>query len=391
MKSLDGSRVAAARLWAATRFPYLASALFATRMLAASRPGVAAIDEHWNLYLDPALLDRWTTPQLGSLLVHHVGHLLRDHADRARHVGVSTNHGSRWQRAADAEINDDLTGAGLQFPMTVVTPESLDQVPHRFAEEYFGSIVVDDDDESDCGSGADGQSRDFERPGGLNRAQRHLLRCQVDSEVLKHASGVQPGSLPDSLRRWAEDLLGARVDWRNVLRAEIRRGLASIGGMVDYSYTRPSRRASAVEDVILPGFIRPVPEIAVVVDTSGSMHEQLLGEAMAEVDGLFRALGGARQRLRVISCDAAVLGVQRVSSARQVELLGGGGTNMAEGIRAAVELKPRPTLLLVLTDGFTPWPAEAPRGVQVVIGLLRDEGTPPPTWARTVLIQSDAA
>jgi hypothetical protein len=42
---LDQQRVAAARLWAATRFPYLASALFATRLIPVTAPGVIAVDE----------------------------------------------------------------------------------------------------------------------------------------------------------------------------------------------------------------------------------------------------------------------------------------------------------------------------------------------------------
>jgi hypothetical protein len=43
----------------------------------------------------------------------------------------------------------------------------------------------------------------------------------------------------------------------------------------------------------------------------------------------------------------------------------------------------------VLTDGFTPWPAEPPRGVRVIVGLKDDRGRTP-EWARTVLIGEDA-
>jgi predicted metal-dependent peptidase len=161
--------------------------------------------------------------------------------------------------------------------------------------------------------------------------------------------------------------------------------------MVDYSYARPSRRASIMEEVILPGFIRPLPEVAIVVDTSASMREQQLGQALAEVQGLFRSLGHGRRRLRVLSCDAAVHGVQRVTSARQVELVGGGGTNMGEGIRAAAALRPRPSLVVVLTDGYTPWPSEPPLGLRVIVGLLSSSAPRPPRWARAVEITEDAA
>jgi len=82
--------------------------------------------------------------------------------------------------------------------------------------------------------------------------------------------------------------------------------------------------------------------------------------------------------------------VQRVTAARQVELVGGGGTDMGQGIDAARALKPRPNVVVLLTDGYTPWPAEPPMGIRVVVGLLREGGPPPPAWTRVVQIDKVA-
>lgn len=64
---------------------------------------------------------------------------------------------------------------------------------------------------------------------------------------------------------------------------------------------------------------------------------------------------------------------------------------MGEGIAAAATLRPRPTVLIVLTDGFTPWTADPPRGIRVVVGLItqgpRAHYWTPPDWARTVVIE----
>src|SRR6202035_2838987 len=103
--------------------------------------------------------------------------------------------------------------------------------------------------------------------------------------------------------------------------------------------------------------------------TSGSMTADLLAAALAEVEGLLRAVGLARQ-VRVIACDAAAGPARRVSSARQVELVGGGGTDMGAGIEAAELLRPRPAITVVLTDGYTPWPAQPPQGTRVLIAPL---------------------
>jgi predicted metal-dependent peptidase len=100
--------------------------------------------------------------------------------------------------------------------------------------------------------------------------------------------------------------------------------------------------------------------------------------------------------VRVLAVDTAVHAVKRVSTARQVELVGGGGTDLGRGIDAAAALKPRPSVLVVLTDGLTPWPAEGPRGVRVVIGLLTGASAgsrvslpPTPAWARVVRIDEE--
>jgi predicted metal-dependent peptidase len=387
-RPLDERRVAAARLWAATRFPYLATAVFATRLLPVEAPGVVAVDESWRVLVDPDLVAAWRPEQLGSILVHHVGHLLRDHAGRARGLGVGRRDAGRWTLAADAEINDDLAAADLPFPAPPVLPSALGCEPGRFAEEYFQRLV-EPPPAGDCGSGCDGTARPYDPPsgqGGVRPETAHLLRCQVADEVLRHCRGLEAGTVPAGLRRWAEQLLGARVDWRRVLAAEVRRGVAAVAGTVDYSYRRPSRRAAAVRDVVLPALHRPVPEVAAVVDTSGSMDETLLGRAVAEVDGLVRSLG--QRRLPVLPCDAAVHAVRRVSSGRQVELLGGGGTDMGAGLEAASRLRPRPAVVVVLTDGLTPWPPAGPPGIRVVVALLGGNGRPAPGWARVVRVEA---
>ena len=387
MRPLDRRKLAAARLWGATRLPYLASALFAARILPVQQPGVVAVDEAWRVWIDLDVLGTWSAPQLGSVLVHHVGHLLRDHAARARALGLGHEQAGRWVLAADAEINDDLAGTGLEFPLPPITPQALGFPPHRFAEEYFRGLPAAER-VRDCGSGCDGLPRAWDQPGGLPRYQRQLLRYQVASDILTSCRGRFPGTVPAGLRRWAEDVLGARGDWRKVMAAEIRRGLSVVAGMVDYSYRKSSRRSTVVDAVVLPGLVRPVPELAVVIDTSGSMSETLLGQALAEVEGLVRTVRTGARRLRVIPCDAAAHRVQRVTAARQIDLLGGGGTNMGEGIAAARALRPRPSLVVILTDGYTPWPAEPPGGMHVVVGLLRAGGPPPPHWARVVQIEA---
>jgi predicted metal-dependent peptidase len=124
-----------------------------------------------------------------------------------------------------------------------------------------------------------------------------------------------------------------------------------------------------------------------VLDTSGSMSDRMLAQCLGEVGGVLRSLGVARQSLRVVCCDAQAYEAQRVLDAGDVQLLGGGGTDMGAGLAHAAALRPRPDLIVVLTDGYTPWPARAPAGIRVVVGLLDPSGSTPP-WAHPVLVDS---
>ena len=395
-RPLNAHKLQVARLWAIQRHPYLTAALFASPVVPTPGLGRVAVDREWRLYVDPEVVDQWSVEVLGSLLVHHAGHLVRDHAGRARRLGVDQGVAAEWALAADAEINDDLIGSGLRLPDDRIVPQELGWEPGRMAEEYFHAHH-DPADEPDCGSGSDGLVREWERvpdaPSGLPPGEGHLVRCQVAAAVLQYLKGGA-GRLSGGWRRWAEDMLDPKVDWRRVLAAEIRKGLTRVSGRVDYSYRRPSRRASACPQVVLPALERPVPEVVVICDTSGSMTEDLLARVLAEVEGLLRAVGLARNRVRVMSVDASVKAVQNVTSVSQIALVGGGGTDMGAGLEAAARLRPRPSVAVVLTDGLTPWPSSAPKGLQVVVGLI---GRPvqgarrwePPTWARVV--QIDAA
>jgi predicted metal-dependent peptidase len=194
------------------------------------------------------------------------------------------------------------------------------------------------------------------------------------------------GELAAGWRRWVDELLNPTVNWRRMLASAVRRGVAEVAGRVDFTYRRPSRRASGIPDVILPSLRQPLPQVVIVLDTSGSMGGDLLGQALGEVNGVLRGLGLARQSLRVICCDAEAYQVQRVIDAREVRLAGGGGTDMGAGLAAAVALRPRPDLVIVLTDGHTPWPRQ-PARVRVVVGLLDPQGSVP-DWATAVPIDA---
>lgn len=415
------ARFGQARLWAAARAPYLARALFALQPVLVEAhldegtgepvadPAFRAFptDTRWRVHLDPGTALATPVAEIGWWMLHHIGHLVRHHAARApappegpSAPAAGGREAARpWNRAADAEVNDDLESMGLTTPAGVVSPRGLGLPPGRLAEEYLSLIEVLDAahrrggrplaDPIDCGGAVDGI--DDAPPGaggpapGLDDTERDLLELAVAREI--ETRSIRRATVPGGWRRWAQGRLRPAVDWRAELGALLRRGVRRTAGRVDFTYARPSRR-TAGDGIVMPAMVGPDPDIALVVDTSGSITPALLTGFLTEITEILTRAAGPRRRLRVICCDRRAHGVQTVRRAEDIELVGGGGTDQREGMSAALALHPRPDLILVLTDGQTPWPDRRPP-VPVVIALvepgpgLRAEA-PPPAWARTI-------
>jgi predicted metal-dependent peptidase len=213
-----------------------------------------------------------------------------------------------------------------------------------------------------------------------------MTRRRVAEAVREYAATRSCGSMPAGWCRWAEQALaGPQVPWRRVLASAVRRAIAHVAGCCDYTYHRPGRRR--IPRIVTPALQRPLVTVSVVVDTSDSMGQIELDTAMAEVKGVIRAAGIGPRRLLVLACDAAVGAVTRVRRVSDVQLVGGGGTDMRVGIAAAEAAKPAPDVVVVLTDGMTPWPNH-PTRARLVVAIIGDQTALQfvPEWATALLV-----
>ncbi|WUH92915.1 VWA-like domain-containing protein [Streptomyces sp. NBC_00433] len=405
--ALDFDKLFTARLYAARSRPYLASALFALHAVASRAVPTMAVDRHWRCYASPVFVDITPVEELAGVWVHEVSHLLRDHHGRgdrvARKEGLTgPAERLRMNIAADCEINDDAFGEGLAEPKGAVTPRLLGLREGELMEDYLRQIRLGPRTERlawlDCGSGVDGAAREWDLgpdgAHGLTPQERDAVRFRVAQGI-----NARPGDAPESWRRWAEEAFHPPQPWRDLLGAAIRSAASAGGAGEDYSYGRPSRRSASVPGAVLPSLRRRPPRVCVVIDTSGSVSDDELGSALLEVAAISRAVGGRRDLVSVLSCDAAAGEVHRLCSAEGIPLVGGGGTDLREGFARALRSRPAPDVVVALTDGHTPWP-EARPSCRTVVGLFRrapttrpyDDDTvfytrgAPPDWARVVTI-----
>jgi predicted metal-dependent peptidase len=394
-----------ARAYAAEQLPWFAPALYAAPLvLTDSCPSVAAVDEGMRIYFNPERVRQLLTQaettqralrQLAFLWVHEICHILRRHEERAKEKGAEP---IRWNIAADLEIND-AQWKGLEIPEAFppLLPKQLGLRKGKLAEFYYDALEKEVrstsgewEGVSDEGSGVHGQKRWWELPADDKRAparseiDKELIRREVAEELRQRKSW---GDIPADWKRWAEEVLNPKVNWRELLKRKVRGALTiGTGQRIDYSFARPHRRAEVYDPVLPPSLQGDfLPRIACVVDTSGSISKRKLAQALAEVR---KVLETFQLPITVIPCDAVPYEPIRVftsSQAQRLKLRGGGGTNMIAGIEAALKLRPIPDVVIVLTDGYTPFPPKRYK-VPVLFGIFDPTGDgkvpkpPMPPW-----------
>ncbi len=415
------------RALAIEQFPYLDLALSSMIPVAVVGLGTVATDKRWRFYYDPQRVMAEPEGRRRKLLVsdwiHEVGHHLRDHASRWEQMGHPAALHSTYNTAGDAIINADAAEMGLLILPTDVT---FDRLPGELdrgmtTEQIYARLVADLPPDPgqpagegvpvpvpDCGSGAGGPQRPWERPSGdspaddtaggaaegpaadgsVDEGRGELIRQETAAQIQQHARSQGSGHLPHGLREWSKQYLQPSVDWRQELRSAVSRTLGRAAGRFDYTWQRPARRR--IPGYTTPGMAAPEPPTAaVVVDTSGSMSPDDLAQAIADIASLSRAAGSGSHRapVRVIPCDTSVGEVQPVrtpADIRRLQLTGGGGTNMEAGLNRAAELRPTPQVVVTITDGYTPWPDQPPaqtRHTPHIAVIVRTADAPAPSGA----------
>jgi predicted metal-dependent peptidase len=251
-----------------------------------------------------------------------------------------------------------------------------------------------------CG-GAAGNPRPFEQEldEAHGRSDRAIAQTRrTVAEAVERAASSGRGDMPGGLLRWAkEQLAPPTIPWRQKLARLVRCATAYRAGAVDMAYDRISRRQAGAGfgrgRPVLPAYRAPVPRVAVIVDTSGSMGSEEVSEAVAETAGILKATGS---HVRFVACDTRAHGVHKVSTWQRLKdlLVGGGGTNMRPAFDALAREKERTDVIVCVTDGEigNGYPDRQPPRTHVIwvaVGGMADRFRP--RWGEVVVVDRSAA
>lgn len=195
----------------------------------------------------------------------------------------------------------------------------------------------------------------------------------------------QRGLLPLFAQRILKDLRKPQTDWRTILNDFVQEEV------VDYSFTPPDRR---FEDspFFLPDFNGKedtVEDILFMIDTSASMSDDMITAAYSEVKGAIDQFDG-KLKGRLGFFDAAIIEPKPFENEDDLKIIrpaGGGGTDFQiifEYVHQHMADR-LPASIIILTDGYAPFPQEKLAGGIPVLWLLNNEDVTPP-WGKTARI-----
>lgn len=193
------------------------------------------------------------------------------------------------------------------------------------------------------------------------------------------------GLLPAFAERILKGLKKSQTDWRTILNDFVQEEV------VDYSFSPPDRRFDD-SPFFLPDFNGKedmVEDILFMIDTSGSMSDDMIAAAYSEVKGAIDQFNG-KLKGWLGFFDAAIIKPQPFSDENEFKIIkpaGGGGTDFQiifEYVFHHMSDK-LPASIIILSDGDAPFPLEKLAGGIPVLWLLNNEEVNPP-WGRVARI-----
>jgi len=338
--------------------------VFASGRMVANRQFVAKLKEN----------------ELVFVLAHELLHLaLRTH-DRAKGSGRL-----EFNYAHDYIINDILR-AELGFTHVPAGGLDMPGAKEKSAERIVLEMRKDGDKMQSKTQVWDGQS--VSARGALNKSGQGRQSADEAGDVMDDAkerelfpecrNGEQVQKAQEVEREAAKSLaLGkamGKLKGRGMETGDVTQTVMALRGMYktpweaalqkwiesvapgERTYMRPSRRETTGSDIVLAGRKRESWMLNVVLDTSGSMADEI-SPALGAIADFCEQL--SVDEIRVVQCDAVVTNDEMLSpeALANYQVSGFGGSDLTPAMRSLGE-DARVTAALVITDGDIAYPPE---------------------------------
>lgn len=309
-----------------------------------------------------AFIDGLTDAELIGLILHESGHVMWQHGYMWKNLWK--RDACLANRAADYVINIDIDKMSKKYPDVVKLPkEGL--LDYRFdgmdTQQVFLILEKEKDKggegKGDGSEGADGSHGGFDQHdfAELPAEVRKELQAEVESAIRQ--GQMLAGKLGGDSPRAFKELTTPTVDWEEQTRQFMTEQAT---GKELSTWRKPNRRWLQYDEIMPSTYSERLGSIAVVYDTSGSINEELLSVFSSELVSICNVC--RPEQVHLIVCDAKVhshdvygeFDYDKLKQRR--DFRGGGGTDMRCALDYIDANGIDPQVVVVLTDGYTPWP-----------------------------------
>ena len=392
--------------------PYLSGLAAAVRVTLDARVPTMGVFASGRLVVNPEFAEKLRENELIFVLAHELLHLaLRTH-DRAR-----GSHHLEFNYAHDYIINDILRkelgmehvpAGGLDMPgASQRSAEEIVLEMRRNAEFMSSKTAVFGGEEITVGrlfgprgrgpGGVAGDAGDVlgtERekemfPGDVAQQAEEVAAVKErasNSLALARAVGALKGLRGDDPGGTSEVVTALRGIYRTPWEVALQRWMESVAPG-ERTFVRASRRGADRSDVVLPGRRREGWMLTVILDTSGSMVEEL-PRALGAIADFCEAI--AVDQIRLLQCDVDVTSDETLSPGElaQYQVTGFGGSDLTPAMEL-LAADPQVRAAAIITDGDIQFPAAPmPYAVLWVLPPTRSAAFAP-GYGRIVVMDSE--
>jgi predicted metal-dependent peptidase len=279
-------------------------------------------------------------PQLWNIANDYcVNQDLKEHNVGEFITSVPCLYDKKYRGMSSEEVYDDLYQNATKIDISKLMVQMLD-------EHLFGDRDGEDDKEGNKEDDKEGKG-----PPRLSEAEKQQIRDEIKEAMLAAAAASgDAGNLPGGVKRLIQELTEPKMNWRELLRMQLESTIKS-----DYTWMRASRKGWHM-DAVMPGMkLDPMIDIAVAIDTSGSIGEAMLRDFLSEIQGIMDSFPA--YKIHVFCFDTEVHNPAQYNSDNLDQITeykpaGGGGTDFEAiyNYLKAEEIEPK--RLVVFTDGY---------------------------------------
>ena len=339
----------------------------------------------YTVFVSPEWMRWYSMNELACLLCHQIMHILN--GDVCRPLSLM---GDEYHYERDLEVYKMLSYLGVGdyyvYIRSIPCPEDEKAEDDDEDKKHKTKNMVDTDifwsDRTDYVEGGvlilDTSVDTEDRVGVASGEASSDAALMSYWQNVAMSCGLQAGDEFEQARLYWESKKKGKLDWKKLLREFTQEEI------FDYSFCPPDKRLGESE-LFLPDFNDTdvaIRDLLFMVDTSGSVNEEMLNEVYSEVKGAIEQFSG-RVEGKIGFFDTEVVEPVPFSSEEDfddIEAYGGGGTDFApifEYVREEYKNE-MPSGIIIYTDGYGSFPREDFDDVPVLWLISVDDPFEPP-------------